>query len=94
MSRACCCSVSHANTISPITTIQGGMDAMSRAKNEYHGLPIDHPYYHGYTRTISVLEQVVGEHMRVCVFSDVCICNCVWVDVRMSIMGECEVSCS
>ena len=47
MSRACCCSVSHADAISPITTIQDGRDAMGLAqKNEI----------------ISLLGQVVGEY--------------------------------
>ena len=59
MSRVCCCTISHADTISSITTMQTGVDAISRAKNENHDY------------TISVLEQVVGEcvgvHMRVCV---------------------------
>ena len=35
MSRACCCSVSHADAISPITTIQYG-DAMIYAKRFNH----------------------------------------------------------
>ena len=49
MSRACCYSVSHADAISPITTIQRGGDAMGWAKRENH---LD---------TVSVLEQVVNE---------------------------------
>ena len=48
MSRACCCSVSHADAISSITTIQGGDDAMYLAKEWNH---VD---------TVSVLEQVLG----------------------------------
>ena len=48
MSRACCCSVSHADVISPITTIQG-YDAMSIAKKKNH------------SDIVSVLEQVVSE---------------------------------
>ena len=49
ISRACCCSVSHADVISPITTIQHGEDAMGLAKRK------NHPTF------ISVLEQVVGD---------------------------------
>ena len=49
MSRACCCSVSHADAISPITTIQDGYDAISIAKEDNHD------------DTVSVLEQVVRE---------------------------------
>ena len=49
MSRACCCSVSHADVISPITTIQYGEDAMELAKRENHH------------DTVSALTQVVGE---------------------------------
>ena len=49
MSRACCCSVSHADAISPITTIQYGMDAIWYAKRR------------NYHETVSVLEQVVSE---------------------------------
>ena len=48
MSRVCCCSVSHVDVISPITTIQFGKDAMGLAKLCNHH------------RTVSVLEQVVG----------------------------------
>ena len=49
MSRACCYSVSHADAISPITTIQFGDDAIRYAKRENH------------PDTASALEQVVGE---------------------------------
>ena len=49
MSRACCCSVSHADVISSITTIQDGDDAVRRAELEN-----DHDM-------VSLLEQVVGE---------------------------------
>ena len=49
MWRACCCSVSHADAISSITTIQDGDDAMRLAKEGNHDA------------TVSVLEQVVGE---------------------------------
>ena len=49
MSRACCCSVSHADVISPNTTIQNGVDAMGWAK------------YSNHPDIVSVLEQVVGE---------------------------------
>jgi len=49
MSRACCCSVTHANTISPITTIQFGWDAMRYAQRRYHH------------DIVSALEQVAGE---------------------------------
>ena len=49
MSRACCCSVSHADAISPITTIQDGEDAMSHAKEK------------NYPDIVSVIEQVVSE---------------------------------
>ena len=49
MSRACCCSVSHADVISSITTIQWGYDAIRYAK-DYNN-----------PDTVSVLEQVVGE---------------------------------
>ena len=55
MSRACCCSVSHADAISPITTIQYGDDAMGWAKRENHH------------DTASVLEQVVSESDGMCV---------------------------
>ena len=55
MSRACCCSVSHADAISPITMIQYGGDAMSMAKDSKH---LD---------TASVLEQVVSECEGMCV---------------------------
>ena len=48
MSRACCCSVSHADIISSITTIQYGDDAMTIAKDHHHD------------DTASVLEQVVS----------------------------------
>ena len=48
MSRACCCSVSHADAISSITTIQGGYDAMWLAK------------CFNRRDTVSVLEQVAG----------------------------------
>ena len=47
--RACCCSVSHADAISPITTIQNGVDAMSMAKYKNHG------------DIVAMIEQVVGE---------------------------------
>jgi len=50
MSRVCCCSVSHADAISPITTIQFGEDAITWARSIY--------YHHD---TASMLEQVVGE---------------------------------
>jgi len=49
LSRACCCSVSHADAISSITTIQDGYDAMMWAKFNNHG------------DTVSVLKQVVSE---------------------------------
>ena len=49
MSRACCCSVSHADAISPITTIQYGEDAMEWAKERNH------------PDIVSALTQVVGE---------------------------------
>ena len=49
MSRACCCSVSHADAISSITTIQVGNDAMTYARN------------FNYPDIASVLKQVVGE---------------------------------
>ena len=49
MSRACCCSVSHADAISSITTIQWGYDARRLAKINNH------------PAIVSVLEQVVGE---------------------------------
>ena len=49
MSRACCCSVSHADAISSITTIQKGYDAMRLAKDGNRG------------DIVSVLEQVLGE---------------------------------
>ena len=54
MSRACCCSVSHADAISPITTIQWGQTAMGFAKRRYSG---------GRKRAdlVSVLKQVVSE---------------------------------
>ena len=59
MSRACCCSVNHADVISSITTIQDGQDAIECAKlwQEY-SMSEDHPdttYYN------TVLEQVVSE---------------------------------
>ena len=51
MSRACCCSVSHADNISSITTIQWGEDAMYWAKEfNHHG-----ENYHDIVR---VLDQV------------------------------------
>ena len=49
MSRACYCSVSHADAISPITTIQYGDDAISRA-TRYNHLNI-----------VLLLVQVLGE---------------------------------
>jgi len=50
LSRACCRSVSHADAISSITTIQQyGCDAMGLAKD------------YDYPDIVSVLEQVVGE---------------------------------
>ena len=50
MSRACCCSVSHADVISPITTIQyTRWDAMWHAKTGNH------------SDIVSALEQVVGD---------------------------------
>ena len=49
MSRACCYSVSHADTISSITTMQWGEDAMSYAKKRYH------------PDIVSALEQVVRD---------------------------------
>ena len=55
MSRACCCSVSHADAISSITTIQFWEDAMRYAKVNNHG------------DTVSVLEQVLGECNGKCV---------------------------
>ena len=70
MSRACCCSVSHADAISPITTIQEGLDAMGWAK-EFNKPDI-----------VSVLEQVVGVRMCMwvmCVWVIVCGVMCVWV---------------
>ena len=54
MSRACCCNVSHADAISPITTIQDGHDAMGYAKDWNH------------PDTVSVLKQVVD--VRDCVW--------------------------
>ena len=62
MSRACCCSVSHADAISSITTIQDGDDAMWYAKENNH------------TDVVSVLEQVVGEGVVVVM---VCVWWCV-----------------
>ena len=53
MSRACCYSVSHADAISSITTIQYGEDAMGHAMGCVKGKT--------YPDTVSVLEQVVGE---------------------------------
>ena len=50
MSRACCCSVSHADAISPITTIQEGDGAIEWAKEFIY-----------YDDMVSVLEQVVAE---------------------------------
>ena len=49
MSRACCCSVSHADSIASITTMQYGYDAMRWAREKNRG------------DLISMLEQVVGE---------------------------------
>ena len=46
MWRACCCSVSHADAISPITTIQDAEDAMGLAKK------------YDYPEIVTVLEQV------------------------------------
>ena len=51
MSRACCCSVSHTDVISPITTIQYGNDAIGIAKNNTH------------PDTASVIKKVVGERV-------------------------------
>ena len=65
MSRACCCSVSHADVISPITTIQDGDDAMSMAKGN------NHPDF------VSIIEQVVSE----CDCERWCVCDCVCVCV-------------
>ena len=70
MSRACCCSVSHADVILSITTIQDGWSAMKFAK------------YINHVDTISVLEQVVGEWVSECVCARVCMlvmCVCVIV---------------
>ena len=36
MSRECCCSVSHADVIAPITTTQHGCDAIGCAKGQRH----------------------------------------------------------
>ena len=63
MSRACCCSVSHADAISSITTIQARQDAMSYAE------------YGEYYDIISVLEQVVGECVGMLVML-VCVIVC------------------
>ena len=63
MSRVCCCSVSHADDISSITTIQLGDDAMRWAQRENHH------------EIVSVLEQVVRAGVvvvMVCVY--VCVC--------------------
>ena len=49
MSRACCCSVSHADAITSITAIQKGKDTIGIAKK------YNHP------DTASVVEQVVGD---------------------------------
>ena len=61
MSRACCCSVSHADVISPITTIQVGWDAMRWAKEYNHG------------DTVSVLEQVVCVCVCVIMYGVICV---------------------
>ena len=55
MSKACCCSVSHADVMSSITTIQWENDAMGLAKEWNHG------------DTVTVLEQVLGECVGECV---------------------------
>ena len=69
MSRACCCSVSHADAISPITTIQDRYrwDAVTYAKE----------YDYGDMISSTVLEQAVSEWVggvraRACV-NDVCV---------------------
>ena len=49
MLRACCCSVSHADAISSISTIQNLKRCIESAE------------YYDYDDTVSVLEQVVGE---------------------------------
>ena len=86
MSRACWCSVSHADAISPITTIQSGRDAMWWAKNW------------NYPAIISVLKQVVGEGVVVvmvcvCVCVCACVCDCVRVRVRVVIRYVCVNVC-
>ena len=73
MSRACCCSVSHTDVISPITTIQQyGDDAISMAIDMNH------------FDIVSMIVQVVGECdcerwcVCDCVCVCVCVCDCVW----------------
>ena len=66
MSRACCCSVSHADAISSITTIQYTRDAMWLAK------------YGNYSDIVSALEQVVGEGVVVVKVCVVVVMVCVW----------------
>ena len=61
MTRACSCSVDHADAISPITTIQFGEDAMYYAKRNYYG------------DIVSAIEQVVS----VMVSDGMCVCECV-----------------
>ena len=56
MSRACCCSVSHADVISSITTIQDREDAMGIAKIKT--IQYGETHYGG---IVLVLEQVVGD---------------------------------
>ena len=75
MSRACCCSVSHADVTSSITTIQNGDDAMIWATSMTNDSDI-----------VSVIEQVVGEGVVV-VMVCVCVCVCVWVFVWVCVCG-------
>ena len=60
--RACCCSVSHADAISSITTIQRGRDVMCLST------------FKNYGDTVSVLEQVLGE-CGWCVRVNECVCG-------------------
>ena len=81
MSRACCCTVSHADVISTIMAIQAGDDAMAFAR------------HFGHHDIVSVFEQVVGECGGEC--GDECDeCDGMCVCVVREYGGLCDGMCS